>query len=121
MVDDIISAAFDDDGQKYGPVWTHSGWIGLRQMARVIAGRPHKTTGPALSDLGVRQRLGEVLAPVRHADQAKLRRVYGELVNKAGEDPDLPVVSETSDNFISKLRIAVTPISATPSESVTFE
>ena len=55
---------------------------------------------------------------VRHADQAKLRSVYGDLVNKAGDDPDLPVVSETSDNFISKLRIAVTPISATPSESV---
>ncbi len=54
---------------------------------------------------------------VRHADQAKLRSVYGELVNKAGDDPDLPVVSETSDNFISKLRIAVTPISATPSEN----
>ncbi|SDZ17519.1 DNA segregation ATPase FtsK/SpoIIIE, S-DNA-T family [Lysobacter sp. yr284] len=54
---------------------------------------------------------------VRHADQAKLRSVYGELVNKAGDDPDLPVVSETSDNFISKLRIAVTPISSTPSES----
>ncbi|MGA3959684.1 FtsK/SpoIIIE domain-containing protein [Ralstonia nicotianae] len=54
---------------------------------------------------------------VRHSDQAKLRRVYGELVNKAGDDPDLPVVSETSDNFISKLRISVTPISATPSES----
>jgi len=54
---------------------------------------------------------------VRHVDQAKLRRVYGELVNKAGDDPDLPVVSETSDNFISKLRIAVSPISSTPSES----
>ncbi|KMM75388.1 cell division protein FtsK [Xanthomonas sp. NCPPB 1128] len=54
---------------------------------------------------------------VRHSDPAKLRSVYGELVNKAGEDPDLPVVSETSDNFISRLRIAVTPISATPSES----
>lgn len=54
---------------------------------------------------------------VRHADQVKLRRVYGELVNKAEDDADLPVVSETSDNFISKLRIAVTPISATPSES----
>lgn len=54
---------------------------------------------------------------VRHTDQAKLRSVYGELVNKAGDDPDLPVVSETSDNFISKLRIAVTPISATPIES----
>lgn len=54
---------------------------------------------------------------VRHADQAKLRSVYGELVNKAGDDPDLPVVSEISDNFISKLRIAVSPISSTPSES----
>ncbi|WP_198527624.1 hypothetical protein, partial [Xanthomonas sp. SHU 199] len=54
---------------------------------------------------------------VRHADQAKLRSVYGELVNKAGDDPDMPVVSETSDNFISKLRIAVTPISSTPSLS----
>ena len=54
---------------------------------------------------------------VRHSNPAKLRSVYGELVNKAGEDPDLPVVSETSDNFISKLRISVTPISATPSET----
>lgn len=54
---------------------------------------------------------------VRHSDPAKLRSVYGELVNKVGDDPDLPVVSETSDNFISKLRISVTPISATPSES----
>ncbi len=54
---------------------------------------------------------------VRHSDPAKLRSVYGELVNKAGDDPDLPVVSETSDHFISKLRISVTPISATPSES----
>jgi len=54
---------------------------------------------------------------VRHSDPTKLRSVYGELVNKAGDDPDLPVVSETSDNFISKLRISVTPISATPGES----
>ena len=54
---------------------------------------------------------------VRHSDPAKLRSVYGELVNKAGNDLDLPVVSETSDNFISKLRISVTPISATPSAS----
>lgn len=54
---------------------------------------------------------------VRHSDPVKLRRIYGELVNKAGDDPDLPVVSETSDNFISKLRISVTPLSDTPSES----
>lgn len=54
---------------------------------------------------------------VRHRDPAKLRRVYAELVTKAGDDPDLPVVSETSENFISKLRIAVVPSSATPSRS----
>ena len=54
---------------------------------------------------------------VRHSDPAKLRRVYGELVNKAGDDPDLPVVSETSENFISRLRISVTPMSSTPGES----
>lgn len=53
---------------------------------------------------------------VRHSDPAKLRRVYAELVNKASNDPDLPVVSETSDNFISRLRIAVTPASATPGQ-----
>ncbi|MEO9227806.1 MAG: FtsK/SpoIIIE domain-containing protein [Devosia sp.] len=51
---------------------------------------------------------------VRHRDPAKLRRVYAELVTKTGDDPDLPVVSETSENFISKLRIAVTPSSSTP-------
>ena len=51
---------------------------------------------------------------VRHRDPSKLRRVYAELVTKSGDDPDLPVVSETSENFISKLRIAVTPASATP-------
>ncbi|MBG6223353.1 S-DNA-T family DNA segregation ATPase FtsK/SpoIIIE [Janthinobacterium sp. CAN_S1] len=54
---------------------------------------------------------------VRHSDPAKLRRVYAELVNKAGDDSDMPVVSETSDNFISKLRIAVTPASATPGQN----
>lgn len=51
---------------------------------------------------------------VRHRDPGKLRRVYAELVTKAGDDPDLPVVSETSENFISKLRISVVPNSAPP-------
>jgi S-DNA-T family DNA segregation ATPase FtsK/SpoIIIE len=53
---------------------------------------------------------------VRHRDAAKLRRVYAELVTKSGDDPDLPVVSETSENFISKLRIAVAPASSTPTK-----
>lgn len=51
---------------------------------------------------------------VRHRDPSKLRRIYAELVTKSGDDSELPVVSETSDNFISKLRIAVLPASATP-------
>jgi len=53
---------------------------------------------------------------VRHRDPAKLRRVYAELVSKTGDDPDLPVVSETSENFISKLRIAVAPSASTPTQ-----
>lgn len=57
---------------------------------------------------------------VRHRDAEKLRRVYAELVTKAGDDPDLPVVSETSENFISKLRIAAVPTSSTPSSSAGF-
>ena len=36
MVDDLVSVAFDDDGQIWGPVWNHSGWIGLRQMAHTV-------------------------------------------------------------------------------------
>jgi S-DNA-T family DNA segregation ATPase FtsK/SpoIIIE len=54
---------------------------------------------------------------VRHRDPNKLRRVYAELVTKAGDDPDLPVVSETSENFMSKLRISVVPNSATPARA----
>jgi hypothetical protein len=32
LVDDVISVAFDDDGKSHCPIWTHPGWIGLRQM-----------------------------------------------------------------------------------------
>ena len=35
-VDDIISVAYDDDGKTDGPVWNHSGWIGLRQMGHTV-------------------------------------------------------------------------------------
>ena len=55
---------------------------------------------------------------IRHRDSSKLRRVYAELVTKSGDDPDLPIVSDTSDNFISKLRIAVLPAAVTPRDSV---
>jgi hypothetical protein len=36
MVDDVVSVAFDDDGQTNGPIWDHAGWIGLRQMGRTV-------------------------------------------------------------------------------------
>ena len=35
-VDGVIAVAYDDDGKTYGPVWTHAGWIGLRQMAHTV-------------------------------------------------------------------------------------
>jgi hypothetical protein len=28
--------AYDDDGTTFGPVWTHGGWIGLRQMGHTV-------------------------------------------------------------------------------------
>jgi hypothetical protein len=33
MVDDVVAVSYDDDGKTYGPIWTHSGWIGIRQMS----------------------------------------------------------------------------------------
>ncbi len=35
-VDDVVSVAYDDDGTTFGQVWTHSGWIGLRQMGHTV-------------------------------------------------------------------------------------
>jgi hypothetical protein len=32
MVNDRVLVAWDDDGKTFGPVHTHSGWVGLRQM-----------------------------------------------------------------------------------------
>lgn len=49
---------------------------------------------------------------VRHSDQTKLRSIYGELVNKASEDSDMQALSEASGSFISKLRISVSPTTA---------
>lgn len=44
---------------------------------------------------------------VRHRDRKKLGKVYGELLERPEGDPDSLVVSETSRNFMSKLRIGV--------------
>lgn len=44
---------------------------------------------------------------VRHTDSRHLASIYAELVNKSADNEDLPLVSEISDNFISKLRIGV--------------
>ena len=44
---------------------------------------------------------------VRHRDRTKLGDVYGELLDRAEGDPDALVGSESSQNFMSKLRIGV--------------
>lgn len=44
---------------------------------------------------------------VRHRDRNRLARVYTELLERSEGDPDAVVVSETSRNFMSKLRIGV--------------
>lgn len=44
---------------------------------------------------------------VRHRDRAKLGKIYTELLERSESDPDAIVVSETSRNFMSKLRIGV--------------
>src|SRR3546814_18676751 len=44
---------------------------------------------------------------VRHRDRSKLGNVYSELLEKSEGDPDAVVVSETSRNFMSKLRTGV--------------
>lgn len=36
MVDGLVALAFDDDGETFGPVHKHSGWIGLRQMGHTL-------------------------------------------------------------------------------------
>ena len=42
-----------------------------------------------------------------HQPKTKLSKVYGELLERPEGDPDTLVVSETSRNFMSKLRIGV--------------
>lgn len=44
---------------------------------------------------------------VRHRDRSRLSRIYTELLERSEGDPDRVVVSETSRNFMSKLRIGV--------------
>jgi S-DNA-T family DNA segregation ATPase FtsK/SpoIIIE len=51
---------------------------------------------------------------VRHRESAKLRGIYSELVSNGDADPDVPIVSETSNNFISKLRVSVSPPGSNP-------
>ncbi|HEX8902435.1 FtsK/SpoIIIE domain-containing protein [Vitreimonas sp.] len=44
---------------------------------------------------------------VRHRDRSRLQRVYTELLERSDTDADAIVVSETSRNFMSKLRIGI--------------
>jgi DNA segregation ATPase FtsK/SpoIIIE, S-DNA-T family len=56
---------------------------------------------------------------VRHRDRSKLGHVYGELLDRSDGDPDAVVVSETSRNFMSKLRIGVMLDSGNPGDDGT--
>ncbi len=56
---------------------------------------------------------------VRHRDRSKLGHVYGELLDRSEGDPDAVVVSETSRNFMSKLRIGVMLDSGSPASDGT--
>lgn len=71
----------------------------------------------ALTDLESEESALQCNVAVRHTDSGKLRKLYAELVSKSDSDPDVPVVSETSDNFMSKLRISVIPTSGSLPES----
>ncbi len=44
---------------------------------------------------------------VRHRDRTRLQRVYSDLLERSDTDADAIVVSETSRNFMSKLRIGI--------------
>lgn len=52
-----------------------------------------------------------------HRDPGKLRAIYAELVSRTDSDLDAPVVSETADNFMSRLRVSVSPLGANPPRS----
>ncbi|WP_338770071.1 FtsK/SpoIIIE domain-containing protein [Massilia sp. METH4] len=54
---------------------------------------------------------------VRHRTPAKLRGIYSELVAKGDAEGDMPVTSEISDNFMSKLRVSVSPPGANAAKS----
>lgn len=58
---------------------------------------------------------------VRHRDRSRLSRVYTELLERSEGDPDAVVVSETSRNFMSKLRIGVMLDNGTTGSSGTRE
>ncbi|MDE9465095.1 FtsK/SpoIIIE domain-containing protein [Xenorhabdus bovienii] len=51
---------------------------------------------------------------VRHRNAVKLRGIYSELISKGDAEPDVPIISDTSNNFISKLRVSVLPPGANP-------
>jgi hypothetical protein len=63
-VDGELAAAYDDDGKTHGPVHTHSGWIGLRQMGRTIRCEYGKLAVYPLLDSGS-TRAGRLVQPAR--------------------------------------------------------
>lgn len=70
------------------------------------------TTIRELSDYAAETPELQCNVSVRHSDANKLRRVYAELVSSSDADPEMSVIGETSDSFMSKLRISVMPPNA---------
>lgn len=54
---------------------------------------------------------------LRHRDEAKLSRLYTEMLESVESDPDSVVASETSRNFLSKLRVGIMLDGATPADA----
>ncbi len=54
---------------------------------------------------------------VSHRDPGKQRAIYAELVSRADSDLDAPIVSETAENFMSQLRVSVSPLQSNPPRS----
>ena len=58
---------------------------------------------------------------LRHRDRQRLSRVYQELIEQTGEDPDAVAPSETAGDFMSKLRIGIMLDESRPGTCVTGE
>ena len=71
----------------------------------------------AVRELAEMQSEANLQVAVSHRDPVKQRAIYAELVSRADSDLDAPIVSETAENFMSKLRVSVSPLQSNPPRS----